>query len=150
METPIPETSTEITTETSSEISTHIEKARVPYEQIVDTYNQICKSLPKVQQISDKRKRAIKKMLAFAKDKMELLEELFCKVEQSDFLAGRTKEWQANFDWIMRPDIAVKILEGQYANRTPKNGQGFSNMIQHGWDMDELERQADKYMEQTF
>lgn len=60
-------------------------------------------------------------MWQFVKYDISILQTLFTKVETSDFLAGRTKDWQANFDWIMKEDRAVAILEGQYDNRGKQN-----------------------------
>ena len=38
-------------------------KPKVSYQQIVDKYNSICKSLPKVKKLSDARKKSIKARL---------------------------------------------------------------------------------------
>ena len=35
----------------------------------------------------------------------------------SDFLAGRSKDWTANFDWCWKPKNLTKIIEGQYVNK---------------------------------
>lgn len=91
-------------------------RVNTPYDDIILEYNQICKSLPQVQQISDKRKKAMRVMWKYAKSDIEILRTLFYKTESSDFLAGRKKEWKANFDWIMREDHTIAILEGQYDN----------------------------------
>lgn len=89
---------------------------QAPYEDIIFEYNKICISLPQVQQISDKRKKAMRTMWKYANADMDILRTLFYKTESSDFLAGRKKEWKANFDWIMRENQAIAILEGQYDN----------------------------------
>ena len=49
---------------------------------------------------------------------MEDLEEAFRKAEASDFLRGKNgRNWQANFDWIMKDRNLAKILDGNYDNR---------------------------------
>lgn len=87
------------------------------YQSIVDNFNLICSSLPKVRRITDTRKRAIKK----ATDALEGLssfEEVFQKVEASDFLTGRNGGFKGcGFDWIMKPTNLTKIIEGNYDNR---------------------------------
>lgn len=88
----------------------------MPYEDIIFDYNKICTSLPQVQQINDKRKKAMRTMWKYVNRDMDILRTLFYKTESSDFLAGRKKEWKANFDWIMRENQAIAILEGQYDN----------------------------------
>ncbi|MDA3732865.1 hypothetical protein PBV87_15415 [Niameybacter massiliensis] len=91
-------------------------RTQVPYEDIIFEYNKICISLPQVQQVSDKRKKAMRTMWKYANGDIDILRTLFYKTESSDFLAGRKKEWKANFDWIMRENQAIAILEGQYDN----------------------------------
>ena len=29
-------------------------------------------------------------------------------------LSGGRRRWRASFDWLVRPDTAIKILEGKY------------------------------------
>ncbi|MBR7086366.1 MAG: hypothetical protein IKI47_02325, partial [Prevotella sp.] len=47
------------------------------------------------------------------------LAEVFVKSANSDFLNGKNdRGFIASFDWIIRPNNFVKILEGNYDNRT--------------------------------
>ena len=41
------------------------------------------------------------------------------RVAASDFCNGRIpgREWVANFDWLVRPETAIKVMEGMYDNR---------------------------------
>lgn len=90
-------------------------KTRISYQQIVDKYNKICKSLPKVMKLSDTRRKAINARL----DKFSLEEiiSVFEKAEQSIFLKGaNNRNWKADFDWIMSDRNMAKILEGKYDN----------------------------------
>lgn len=82
----------------------------------VELYNSICKSLPKVTSISDARRKAVKARLN--KYSMEQFREVFEKAESSDFLRGaNNRNWQANFDWLMKDGNFAKTLDGNYANR---------------------------------
>ena len=99
------------------------------YQQVVDMYNSICVSLPKVKTISDGRIRAIKARLA--KHDMNELETVFHNAEMSDFLSGRNGRWSScSFDWLMKENNMLKVLEGNYANKgSPQgnsNGKGES------------------------
>ena len=86
------------------------------YQSVVECFNSICKSLPRVHKITDTRKRKIK--MVFKQLDGESFETLFTKAEASDFLTGRSgKDWKADFDFIMRPDKAIKIMEGSYDSR---------------------------------
>ncbi len=90
---------------------------RVLYQQIVDAYNTICVSLPKVQRLSDKRKRTIEARIkaGYTPDDFE---KLFEMAEASGFLKGQgDRGWCANFDWLIEDKNIVKVLEGHYADQ---------------------------------
>lgn len=93
-----------------------IGKGRVDYDGIKDAYNTLCPSLPAVRSLSDARKKAIKARLnSYSEDD---LREAFIKAEASDFLKGKNnRNWQANFDWIIKDANLAKILDGNYDNR---------------------------------
>lgn len=39
-------------------------------------------------------------------------------ISKSDFLQGQNKNgWQIDFDWLVRPNNFIKVLEGRYTNR---------------------------------
>lgn len=45
------------------------------------------------------------------------------KIKNSDFLQGKNKNgWTITFDWFVLPSNFPKVLEGQYDNTSPKNG----------------------------
>lgn len=89
------------------------------YKQIIDLFNDTCQSLPKVQNISDKRKKQIKNII---KQFNPNFKDVFERIEKSDFLSGRNGKWtNCGFDWIFNPSNFVKIIEGNYDNneKTP-------------------------------
>lgn len=89
---------------------------RVTFNGVLNAYHSLCPSYPKVKVLSDARKKAIKARLNYYR--MEDLEEAFRKAEASDFLKGKNdRNWQANFDWIMKDRNLAKILDGNYDNR---------------------------------
>ena len=107
-------------------------KSSIPLKEIVELYNSTCTNLPKVQELTDKRKQAIRlrwNKYATRKDKqgvelgMRVFEELFTKANDSDLLSGRIpdnrgfkKQWRADFDWLLKEDKFIKTLEGGYDN----------------------------------
>jgi hypothetical protein len=96
----------------------------VPYETIVERFNDICHSLSKVASITDKRKDKIKKRWSELKS-IDAFEKLFYLTEESDFLCGREKEWKANFDWLMMNDTNyIKVIEGNYGNKITDKPKG--------------------------
>lgn len=90
--------------------------APMDFQSIMDSFNQICVSQPKIKSITEPRKKAIKKATKTLEGNGGF-EALFQKVERSDFLSGRVKKWTCGFDWILKPANLTKILEGNYDNR---------------------------------
>ena len=146
--------SNEIQVITDKDIKDDIPKTKsvsknVNYQQIVDNYNNICVSLQKVIKISEKRKKMISARLnMYTED--ELID-AFKKAEQSDFLKGaNSRNWKADFEWIMSDKNIIKVLEGKYDNSTHKNtnkamksNNKFNNFTQRNYtteELDELEK----------
>ncbi len=84
------------------------------YQQIVNSFNYICKELPKVGKLTDHRKSAISARIK--EHSLEVVIEVFNITAESNYLSGRIKNWKASFDWVMNPNNFVKILEGNYKN----------------------------------
>jgi hypothetical protein len=94
-----------------------LSKNKIPYDDIVNMYNAICISMPKVKVLTDKRKRTIKTVYSNFKCDIGKFKELFELAQKSDFLSGRSGRWHGcNFDWLMNYNNAVKVLEGTYNN----------------------------------
>ena len=96
-----------------------------PYQTIVDAFNAICIDLPQVKSLSETRKKAIKARFKELDRNTDKIRQLFTKVQESDFLAGRKEgtNWRAGFDWIIKPSNTAKILEGNYDNREHSSSQ---------------------------
>lgn len=85
-------------------------------EDIISLFNNICKSLPKIERLTESRKSKLKKRIIELKT-IEEWEMLFNIVEKSDFLTGKYDKWRANFDWLIENDKNyLKVLEGNYNN----------------------------------
>jgi len=85
------------------------------YQSIVDEYNSICISFPRVTKLSDSRKKAIKARLKqYTRDDFTTM---FEKAEGSNFLkGGNNRNWCADFDWMIKDANMAKILDGNYDN----------------------------------
>lgn len=89
----------------------------IDYQYVVDVFNSICVSLPKVQKLTNKRKKKIKSMLALLNDLS--VDEYFGMAESSDFLTGRNgSNWRCSFDWLIQSSNITKVIEGNYKNKT--------------------------------
>ena len=103
---------------------------KVSCEQIVNLYNSICVSLPRVIQLNDSRRVKIKQRIKEFKS-IEKFKELFTKSEQTPFLTGENNRgWKANLDWLMENDKNyLKVFEGFYDNNKSHATQVASNFI---------------------
>lgn len=95
---------------------------RIPYQKIVDAFNEICTSLTKVKELTEGRKSAIKGRYKDLDYSMEKVKEYFTQVQASDFLTGKVERegkrpFKATFDWVIKPANYVKIIEGNYVNQ---------------------------------
>ncbi len=97
-------------------------KQTFDYQNIINRYNQICVSLPKAIQLTDKRKKVINSIL---KDyELNLVDTVFYNAENSDFLTGRQiskntdhQNFKASFDWLLNKNNFIKVLENNYKNK---------------------------------
>lgn len=99
-------------------------KEKIPYQQIIDTYNLRCPSLAKCLKVTDSRRKSIKARWNEG-NRFEEFEEVFIKAEASDFLTGRVPSksrpnYKTNFDNLMQPKMFQKTLEGGHDNATKK------------------------------
>ena len=111
------------------EIEKEIEKEKIQcinYQQIADMYNDTCVSFPRLTKLSDARKKAIK--ARFNTYSLEDFQKLFEMAEGSSFLKGQnSRNWSANFDWMMKDANFAKILDGNYQDRNNTAGEEKEN-----------------------
>lgn len=89
-------------------------------EEIKGIYNQYATNLPQVKILNDTRKKNINKLLkVFTEEQFKEI----CKIANtSDFLTGKNdRGWKADFDFLIRTDKAINILEGKFDNKTKEN-----------------------------
>jgi len=102
------------------------ETEKIPYQEIIDKFHELCPSLPKVMKLTEARRKAIRGRCT--EYKLDDIYQAFELVEKSDFLSGRNGKWSGcNFDWIMTQSHFLKIMEGVY-----KNKGGGSNELSKG------------------
>jgi hypothetical protein len=94
-----------------------------PASKIIDLYNQICKNLPAVKILTEKRRKAINaRMREHGNEKViQMLE----NASKSNFLAGQSQRgFIADLDWLFKPENFAKTLEGKYDDRNKPGYQG--------------------------
>ena len=104
---------------------TPAKKASLKTDKIAELFNSTCVSLAKVKLLSKSRISQVEARLKEIKQAPEtcvsFLQELFARIERSDFLTNRNglnrNNWKATFDWIFAPRNFLKIIEGNYDNK---------------------------------
>lgn len=128
--TPMKQIETNCNTEIEKELEleTDIEIEKNKYQLIADMYNNTCVSFPRLTKLSDSRKKAIGARLK--KYSLEEIQRVFDLAEKSDFLKGNnSRNWNANFDWLMNDANMAKVLDGNYTNKPkPQTQNNFSGV----------------------
>lgn len=114
--------------ETNDDEFTPEKRNLMPYNEVLELWNSTCKSLPRVERLSEARKTKIRMRLAEweAQDSinnktLDKTKLIFEKIEASDFLTGRTDVWKASFDWLFTSaNNWIKVIEGNYDNKINK------------------------------
>lgn len=93
---------------------------------LFNLWNENCGSLPKSRELSKTRKSSATARL---KEKPERLfwEEVIFRIRDSAFCNGESDTgWRATFDWLLKPDTHMKVLEGKYdkIKKEPANIDG--------------------------
>lgn len=105
---------------------------------VVEEFNRVVSRLPKVTALTPKRRGIIQQRIK--EHGREAVSVCFFKAGKSDFLCGvNDRGWMASFDWIMKPENFVKILEGNYDNKTqiPRNLQGALSNLQNQFELEQ-------------
>lgn len=89
--------------------------------QLVDIWNQVSGTLPKVKILSAQRERKAK--LAWGNNPSpEFWTEIVTKLRSSPFCTGTNdRGWVADFDFLLKPETPARVLEGKYDARIPNS-----------------------------
>lgn len=101
-------------------------KEEINYQEIIDIFNSVCFELSNAK-LTDSRKKLINARIK--EHSLEKIGDVFKLVVESDFLSGRKKDWKANFDWIMKKENFIKILEGNYKNINKQSNERTNEQI---------------------
>lgn len=99
----------------------------IPFEQIVESYNTICRSLPKCLKLTAARRKAIRARFSEGFTLSDF-EKAFKAAQESDFLKGLSgdneRKWRADFDFCIGTKMA-RIIEGAYSGKVDESEIGF-------------------------
>ena len=132
---------TDTDTDTVSDTDTKTDSKSIYAKKILDLYHEHCPSLPKVLKLTDKRIKLVNARIKEYSE--EQIIEVFDKAEKSDFLKNGSGTWKgADFEWILNPNNFIKIMEGNYQNKT-KTATDIYRSYQHSnYDFETLERET--------
>ena len=89
----------------------------IDFDLILKLYHDLCPNMARVEKLTDQRKGFIR--ARFAEYGIEKITTVLRTAGESEFLNGHNeKVWKADFEWLMRPNNFIKVLEGKYHNRT--------------------------------
>ena len=95
-----------------------------PFSKIKALYHEICISFPKIISIDGNRRKAVAARWR-AKKSLDVFRDLFRIAESSSFLKGQnSRNWSADFDWMMNPTNFSKILEHKYDDKGQPGSSG--------------------------
>lgn len=87
----------------------------IDYDNIQETWNNVCSELPKLDRFTARRKQKTRTCLKGASATEADMIKVIKLVAASSFLNGKRTDWQCTYDWIIKsPDNFTKIFEGQY------------------------------------
>ena len=105
--------------------------ASCPTQKLIDLYHQHLPMLPRVEVMNDTRRKHLaarwrsvvtEKEIATSQDPraqaIEFFDWYFSRVAQSPFLTGKSKNWRADFDFLVNPQKFTKVVEGHYHKET--------------------------------
>ena len=102
-----------ISDEKSEKVKSDVKNERCPHAKIVEAFHNQCRSLPQLRYITPSRKVKILRLWKI-NPSIEWFDTFFQYCSESDFLMGRSNDFKASFDWIMKPQNNTKIQEGNY------------------------------------
>lgn len=89
----------------------------IDYENVIELYHELCPKMQRVLVLNKTRRGHIN--ARFAEFGLSKITEVLRLAGESDFLNGKNdRAWKADFEWLMRPENFIKVLEGKYQNKT--------------------------------
>ena len=93
-----------------------------PFSSVIDIYQELLvPPLAHLAALTEERRDVLRErwlqVRGETKDqKLDWFKRYFRRVQQSDFLRNGTEKWKPDFDWLMKQENLVKVLEGRYDN----------------------------------
>ena len=107
------------------------------FDYIISEWNSLDENISNIQSINQGTTRY--KLLKareneYGKDKII---EAIRRINNSSFLKGYEKSWKITFDWFIKPNNFIKVLEGNYSDEKKKPKSNTNNNIQQHEDLEQ-------------
>jgi hypothetical protein len=121
--TPITDHRSPITEEARSKDSSTSVDPPAPTDQLVELWNATAApEMPRCNRLTDERRKKAKKLLGVVP--LDEWPKLIANANASDFCRGIGNDWKLSLAWMLeRPENALKVLEGNYANGGTKRAR---------------------------
>jgi hypothetical protein len=111
-------TDTDTNTDTNKE-TTYVDAppaaSTCPHQKIVESYHKNFPAGPRVKEITDKRKKAMRARWTAGQNDLAWWDTFFADAATSKFLCGQNdRNWLAGIDFLTRPDTATRMQEGEF------------------------------------
>jgi len=99
------------------------------HDQVIDLYHELLPDLPRVKAWTKKRVRALNERArerckaGLPADTIQYWRQFFEEVSASHFLCGRTTDFRADLEWLLRPENFLKVVEGRYDSGRSRNAE---------------------------
>lgn len=88
----------------------------IDYDNVIELYHTLCPKMSKVQVLNKSRKGYINARIS--EFGIEKVTQVLRIAGESDFLNGiNDRAWKADFEWVMRPENFIKVMEGKYSKQ---------------------------------
>lgn len=89
--------------------------------QIMDTWNQLDKNIPRIQSLNPNTNRYRLIKARINENGLDKVLGAIGSINQSPFLQGYVTDFVINFDWFIKPNNFIKVLEGNYKDKATSN-----------------------------
>lgn len=94
-----------------------------PYKTVKDHWNALDKNIPKIEVIKYGTQRYNMLRARINEHGLSVVIKAIDSVNLSDFLKGYATSFTITFDWFIRPNNFLKVLEGNYKNKEPQHNK---------------------------
>lgn len=98
--------------------------------QIMDTWNQLDKNIPRIQSLNPNTNRYKLIKARINENGLDKVLGAIGSINQSPFLQGYVTDFVINFDWFIKPNNFIKVLEGNYKDKATSNNADHSDYAQ--------------------